>query len=174
MATQQPVAAEAVTIDTNTTNDEVLLAATNHDLESLKKLLKIGSPKIQDPDTGFSPLHAAIASCEPDEELKGEEGVNGAGDAVHSNALSEESAVETVKLLLENGAIWNELDNNDETPGCLALRLGLKAVYNEIVGAGVRAELLFGRLDDYQLLEEEISDDEEDEAIVGFEPGPPS
>ncbi|RMY44598.1 hypothetical protein D0865_10450 [Hortaea werneckii] len=174
MATQQPVAAEAVTIDTNTTNDEVLLAATNHDLESLKKLLKIGSPKIQDPDTGFSPLHAAIASCEPDEELKGEEGVNGAGDAVHSNALSEESAVETVKLLLENGAIWNELDNNDETPGCLALRLGLKAVYKEIVGAGVRAELLFGRLDDYQLLEEEISDDEEDEAIVGFEPGPPS
>ena len=172
MANVQP---EAIAVETDTTSDEILLAATNHDVESLKKLLKVGSAKIQDPDTGYSPLHAAIASCEPDEDLKGEEGVTGAGDAVHSNALSEESALETVKLLFENGAIWNELDNNDETPGCLALRLGLKNVYNEIVGAGVRAELLFGRLDDYELLTEEVEDDDdEDEAIVGFEPGPPS
>lgn len=167
---------DAMAIDTDTTGDEILLAATNHDTANLKKLLKVGSAKIQDPDTGFSPLHAAIASCEPDEDLNGEDGVNGAGDAVHSNALAEESAMETVKLLFENGAIWNELDKNDETPGCLALRLGLKKVYEEIVAAGVRAELLFGRLDEYQLLTEEVEDDEddEDEAIVGFEPGPPS
>nr|POE77968.1 protein arginine n-methyltransferase 2 [Quercus suber] len=163
------------TIDTDTTNDDILLAATNHDLDALRRLLKIGSAKIQDPDTGFSPLHAAIASCESDdEEVAQDSDVNGAGDAVHSNALAEESCVDTVKLLFENGAIWNELDNDDETPGCLAYRLGLKKVYETIVDAGVRAELLFGRMDAYGLLAggDEEDDEQDDEAIVGFEPAP--
>ena len=77
-------------VDLDTTNDEILLAATNHDTEALKLLLRKGSARIQDPETGFSPLHAAIGSCEPDSDLK-EDGVNGEGDAVHSNALSEDS-----------------------------------------------------------------------------------
>lgn len=158
-------------VDTDTTNDEILLAATNHDLEALKKLLRTGSARIQDPETGFSPLHAAIAACEPDEESK-EESVP-AGDAVHGNALTEESALATVQLLFENGAIWNELDNNDETPGCLALRLGLKNVYEAVVAAGVRAELLFNRLDEYAPLPDGGEDEEmEDEEITGFEPSP--
>jgi protein arginine N-methyltransferase 2 len=161
-------------IDTDTTNDEILLAATNHDLDALRTLFKTGSARIKDPDTGFSPLHAAIAACEDDDE---DHSMNDEGDAVHSNALSEESALATVQLLFENGAIWNELDNNDETPGCVALRLGLKKVYEAVVAAGVRAELLFGRLDAYQLLagdEEEDEDDGEgdDDAIDGFEPTP--
>ena len=111
-------------IDLDTTTDEILLAATNHDLETLRRLLgsDVGAANVQDPETGFAPLHAAIASCEADEEemkdADGEEGlVNGA-------AMDEESCLETVKLLFENGAIWNELDNNDETPGCIAHRLG--------------------------------------------------
>ncbi|KAI5363773.1 putative arginine N-methyltransferase 2, S-adenosyl-L-methionine-dependent methyltransferase [Septoria linicola] len=158
-------------VDTDTTNDEILLAATNHDLEALQKLLRTGSARIQDPDTGFSPLHAAIASCEPDDESKDESAP--AGDAVHGNALTEDSALATVQLLFENGAIWNELDNNDETPGCLALRLGLKQVYDSIVAAGVRAELLFNRLDDYAPLPDGGEDEEmEDEEITGFEPSP--
>ncbi|PPJ59697.1 hypothetical protein CBER1_09033 [Cercospora berteroae] len=158
-------------VDTDTTNDEILLAATNHDLEALKKLLRTGSARIQDPETGFCPLHAAIAACEPDEESK-EESVP-AGDAVHGNALTEESALATVQLLFENGAIWNELDNNDETPGCLALRLGLKNVYEAVVAAGVRAELLFNRLDEYAPLPDGGEDEEmEDEEITGFEPSP--
>ncbi|KAF2211367.1 hypothetical protein CERZMDRAFT_112780 [Cercospora zeae-maydis SCOH1-5] len=158
-------------VDTDTTNDEVLLAATNHDLEALKKLLRTGSARIQDPDTGFSPLHAAIAACEPDDESKEESAP--AGDAVHGNALTEESALATVQLLFENGAIWNELDNNDETPGCLALRLGLKNVYEAVVAAGVRAELLFNRLDEYAPLPDGGEDEEmEDEEITGFEPSP--
>jgi len=165
----------AAAVNTDTTNDEILLAATNHDLDTLRKLLRDGgSAKIQDPDTGFSPLHAAIASCEQDEDLKDATEINGEGDALHSNALDEESALATVKLLFENGAIWNELDNDDETPGCLALRLGLRSVYEAIVDAGVRAELLFGRLDAYEALADTADDDEEqdDEAIVGFEPTP--
>lgn len=163
----------AMAVDTDTTNDEILLAATNHDNEALKLLLRKGSARIQDPETGFSPLHAAIASCEPDKDLT-EEGVNGEGDAVHGNALEEEAALRTVQLLFENGAIWNELDNNDETPGCIALRLGLKKVYDAVVSAGVRAELLFGRLDEYEALPDGGDDEEEDqdEAIIGFEPMP--
>ncbi|KAF2770411.1 arginine N-methyltransferase 2 [Teratosphaeria nubilosa] len=149
-------------VDTDTIPDEILLAATNHDLDALRRLLKLASAKIQDPDTGYSPLHAAIASCESDPEELHHAGVNGEGDAVHTNALDEESALATVKLLFENGAIWNELDHNDDTPGCLAWRLGLEKVYEAIVDAGVRAELLFSRLDNYALL----ADDDDDDAIT--------
>ncbi|KAF7197346.1 Protein arginine N-methyltransferase 2 [Pseudocercospora fuligena] len=160
-------------VDTDTTDDEVLLAATNHDLEALKKLLRTGSARIQDPESGFSPLHAAIAACEPDAEVPSEE-TNKEGDAVHGNALSEDSALATIHLLFENGAIWNELDKNDETPGCLALRLGLKKIYEACVAAGVRAELLFNRLDEYLPLPGggQDEDDHDDDAIDGFDPMP--
>ncbi|KAF2859487.1 arginine N-methyltransferase 2 [Piedraia hortae CBS 480.64] len=154
-------------VDMDTGNDEIMLAATNHDIEALTALFKTHGANFKDPDTGFSPLHAAIAACEPDDDVP----VNGEGDALHGQALSEDSALATIKLLLENGAIWNELDHNDETPGCLALRLGLKSVYSAIVDAGVRAELLFGRLDKFQLLADDESDDDD---IVGFEPAPAS
>jgi protein arginine N-methyltransferase 2 len=30
----------------------------------------------------------------------------------------------TLKLLLQNGAIWNDLDKKNETPGCIAGDLG--------------------------------------------------
>ncbi|KAK6435222.1 Arginine N-methyltransferase 2 [Oleoguttula sp. CCFEE 5521] len=162
-------------IDTDTTADEILLAATNHDIDTLTKLLREpGAANVQDPDTGYAPLHAAVASCEADTESSE---TNGEGDAVHNTALSEESAVETVKFLFENGAIWNELDANDETPGCIAKRLGLEKVYEEIVRAGVRAEMLFNRLDEYTALgddedDEDEESDEDDEQIDGFEPSP--
>lgn len=164
----------AMAIDTNTINDEILLAATNHDVDVLRKLLRTGSARIQDPETGFSPLHAAIASCEADSNLKEEAGVDGEGDAVHSNALEEQAALSTVRLLLVNGAIWNDLDKNDETPGCIALRLGLKEVYRAIVTAGVMAELLFSRLDEYDLLPDNDEDEEmeDEDAIVGMDPTP--
>lgn len=162
----------AMAVGTDTTNDEILLAATNHDIETLKKLLRTGDARMQDPDAGFSPLHAAVAACESDRDLNDEE-VDNERDAVHGNALTEESALATVKLLLENGAIWNELDNHDDTPGCIALRLGLKKVYEEIVAAGVRAELLFGRLDQYDLLpDNDAEEDHDDDAIHGMEPTP--
>ncbi|SMR54730.1 unnamed protein product [Zymoseptoria tritici ST99CH_1A5] len=164
----------AMAVDTNTLNDEILLAATNHDNEALKKLLKTGSARIQDPETGFSPLHAAIASCEADTDMNEEAGVEGEGDAVHSNALEEDAALATVQLLIENGAIWNDLDKNDETPGCIAHRLGLKKLYRAMVTAGVMAELLFSRLDQYAPLADEDEDEEmeDDNAIAGFEPTP--
>ena len=170
----------AAAIDADTTDHEILLAAANHDLDALRRLFRDHDAKVQDADTGFSPLHAAIASCEPDEDLKNDAEVNGEGDAINGDALGEDSALATVQLLFENGAIWNELDNNDDTPGCIALRLGLSRVYDALVDAGVRAELLFNRLDDYEPLSdadpdqtESVMDDEDlDDAIVGWDPAP--
>lgn len=57
-----------------------------------------------------------------------------------------EEAKEMVTFLLEEGAIWNQLDRNGETPGCVALRLGAREVYGLMVDAGVRAEVLLERL----------------------------
>lgn len=161
-------------MDLDTTTQEILLAASNHDLDALKPLLRSGSASVQDPDTGSTPLHAAVGACEDDEETaeqKRQEGLNGDETAaLASAALEEDEAVKTVKFLLLNGAIWNDLDNNNETPGCQALRLGLKKVYAVLVEAGVRAELLLNRLDDFELLADaDEEDDESDEAVDGFE-----
>lgn len=63
-----------------------------------------------------------------------------------------------------SGGIWNGLDDNDETPGDVAARLGLKGLYTLCVEAGVRAELLFGLLDGYEELESDDGEEEEDES----------
>ncbi|CAD0092336.1 unnamed protein product [Aureobasidium vineae] len=165
---------QAMDIDTDTTEQEILLAATNHDIDSLRRLLRTpkGSANVVDSDTGMTPLHAAIAACEPDDETaqdKKEMDVDEAA-TLNDSALEEDEALKTVKLLLENGAIWNDLNDNNETPGCLALRLGLKKCYEAMVEAGVRAELLLSRLDGFEMLAqyEDDSEDEEEEA-EGFE-----
>ena len=111
----------------------IISAAERHDISALKVLLKEGSANVQDPTatTATSPLHAAIISCGNSKE-GGEAG---------------EDAVQTVEVLLENGAIWNDLNKEDETPGCIALRLGQKKIYQIMVEAGIRAELLFSKLE---------------------------
>lgn len=159
--------------DSEVQTQMVLLAASNHDIDALRTLLRDSSANVQDPDTGFTPLHAAIAACEPDEDEQvdsdGAAQTNGQssnGDVKNSpaNAKEIEAAAKTLKLLFQNGAIWNDLNKNDETPGCMAYRMGLKELYEIVVDAGVRAELLLNRLDEYQLLGGEDDDeDEEDE-----------
>lgn len=155
----------------------ILLAASNHNVESLRTLLRNGSASVQDPESGFTPLHAAIAACEssPDHAVNNGKGQNGNvsgvadGEGSSSTAGSDvEAAVKTVRLLLQNGAIWNDVDGNDETPGCLALRLGLKELYEIMVDAGVRAEMLLNRLDEYEQLAGN-DDEEEDEGQVSDE-----
>jgi len=71
--------------------------------------------------------------------------------------------VKTVHLLLENGGIWNDLNSEDETPGCIALKLGLKKVYEVMVDAGVRAEMLFSKMQELGMDVDE-AEDEEDES----------
>ncbi|KAJ5084097.1 Arginine N-methyltransferase 2 [Penicillium alfredii] len=165
----QDIRVHLTDVDVDLDVQEVLLAASQHDLAKLRRLSRTQSSvpdaaNVKDPETGYSPLHAAIAACEPDPEEEAN-GVNGTGaNGVETSnddhsAESEviRSGIDTVKFLLQEGAIWNDLDNNDETPGCLARRIKAHALYELIVDAGVRAELLLNRLDGY----EELSDGEE-------------
>ena len=146
----------------------ILLAASQHNFETLRTFLRAGSANVQDPETGFTPLHAAIAACEASHDVSDDSEttnghVNGTANMDHSSTAESdvEAAAKTMKLLLQNGAIWNDVDRIDETPGCLALRLGLRVLYEIMVDAGVRAEMLLNRLDEYEQLAGD--DDQEDE-----------
>ncbi|KAF2269083.1 arginine N-methyltransferase 2 [Lojkania enalia] len=163
----------AFQVETDLQTQSLLLAAANHDLRALRDLLRNTSASVQDPESGFTPLHAAIAACEPNAREETSKQVSGCTNGATTNGdapkgegeqrMTElEAAVKTIRLLFENGAIWNDLDANGETPGCIAHRLGLKRLYELCVDAGVRAELLLGRLDEYQPLGDEDSEEEED------------
>lgn len=157
-------------LDVDLDVQEILLAASQHDLLKLRRLVRTQSAlpdaaNVKDPETGYTPLHAAIGACEPETEDQ-TNGVNGAttngGPSIDPEILK--SGVETVKLLLQEGAIWNDLDKNNETPGCLARRIGAMELYEMIVDAGVRAEMLLNRLDGYEELSDGDDDEEEEEA----------
>lgn len=163
VADDTPVHLTEVDIDLDV--QEILLAASQHDQTKLRRLLRTQSvlpdaANVKDTESGFSPLHAAIAACEPDEETVDTDGAaNSNPNSKELDAETVQSAVATVKFLLEEGAIWNDLDKNNETPGCVARRIGALELYDLIVDAGVRAELLLNRLDAY----EELSDNDEEE-----------
>ena len=178
---------------------QILLAASNHDVETLQKSLRTGSANVQDPETGFTPLHATIAACEPSltssqtdtsaenivtnkiihgfEHSQSPNGTNGQvshGEhadrlVLHNEQFELEAAVGTVRLLLQNGAIWNDLSNENETPGCIARRLGLEELYEIMVDAGVRAEMLLNRLDGYERLEDDSEGEVEEQDQVSVE-----
>lgn len=133
---------------------EILNKAWQHDVQAISKLLDTpGKASLQDPVTGETPLHVAIRSC---------------GPAAGCDAEELEKAKATVTELLMWGGIWNDVDDHDETPGCVAFRLGQTALYNQCVEAGMRAEMLFGLLGGY----EELSSGSEadDEEMVDEEP----
>ena len=136
----------------------VVNAAAAHDIERLKSCIdtyvfpQCRAVDVQDQSTGNTPLHAAIASCAPD-----------SNDTALPNGIPTlEIGEATVRFLLENGAIWNQLNKNDMTPGCMAFELGLLDLYQLMVDAGVRAELLLNRLDEYDQLSEERDDNDDD------------
>lgn len=123
---------------------EILQAAWDHDLPTIKSLLDApGKASLQEPTTGETPLHAAIRSPKTE---------------THPDA-----AREAVQELLLWGGIWNDVDDHDETPGCVALRLGRQDLYNLCVEAGARAEMLFGVLEGYEALSSGSEADEEGE-----------
>jgi protein arginine N-methyltransferase 2 len=129
----------------NDTTQQILLAASQHDLPALKPLLRTqGNASLQDPESGYTPLHAAIAACEDDPEV------------------DLEKAKDTVRELFMSGAIWNDLDAKGETPGCLAWRIGQKELYALVVEAGVRAEMILGLMGGGGYEELDSGDEEED------------
>ena len=160
----------------------VILAAAQHDFSRLRTLLKDTSANVQDPETGQTPLHAAILACEDIQAIEIDGATtNGAGHITNGNRntnvtdleseekVTHEAAIKTVKYLLQNGAIWNDIDKNNETPGCIALRLGLKELYSIMVDAGVRAELLLSRLDEYEQLQDSASENAEENDVADGE-----
>jgi len=160
-------------IETDITTQELILAASNHDIPRLRDLLRNTSANVQDPETGFTPLHAAIAAFEADDDVPQTNGhvngtMNGVSEAGEQGQGATEvgEAVKTLRLLFQNGAIWNDLDADNETPGCIAKRLGLSELYDLVVDAGVRAELLLNRLDEYQVLGGDEDDEDEEEDAV--------
>lgn len=158
-------------IDVDLEVQEILLAASQHDIPKLRRLIRSheavpNAANVKDTETGYSPLHAAIAACESDDEpVNGEpNGVSTNGTQSSHEQSAVESGVNTVKFLLQEGAIWNDLDLNNETPGCIAKRIGQNELYEMCVDAGVRAELLLNRLDGYEELSEMDEDEEEGDA----------
>lgn len=171
------------------TTQEILLHASNHDLPSLLPYLRVpGAASVQDPETGMTPLHAVVAACgarklgsvkqpaEPSdpsaaeiayaaegrgEEFVGEKQQDGSSqEAEKEEEVDIEKAKAVMKELFLSGAIWNDLDFNDETPGCLAWRYGQLELYQMIVEAGVRAELLLNLMGGYDALDSEDGEDE--------------
>ncbi|KAI9171403.1 arginine N-methyltransferase [Paramyrothecium foliicola] len=143
---------------------DILHHAWGHDLSGLKKLLDApGKGSAQDPKTGETPLHAAIRACGP--------AAPDAGDDEDEEDGTVEEAKGIVQELFFSGAIWNDVDSNNETPGCVAWRLGRKSLYNMCVDAGVRAELLFAIMDGYEQLSSgsedgDVTMEEENEEVT--------
>lgn len=138
---------------------EILDAARQHENDKLERLLKeykfkeVDAADVQD-SHGTTPLHAAVLGSNT--------------DAAGESAKNEETGCETVRLLLESGAIWNQTDENNETPGCVAFRLGLNDIYEIMVDAGTRAELLLTKLEEYEQLQESDSEEVADEQENGI------
>jgi protein arginine N-methyltransferase 2 len=131
---------------------QIIYHAWHHDLAGLKPLLNVpGRATVQEPTTGETPLHAAIRACGPASKAAGEE----------NDAVSIKDVQAVVEELFFSGAIWNDVDSNNETPGDVAARLGQKDLYTMCVEAGVRAELLFGMLEGYEQLSSEEEEDED-------------
>ncbi|KAK4157849.1 hypothetical protein C8A00DRAFT_29234 [Chaetomidium leptoderma] len=132
----------------------VLTAAWAHDVAAVKKLLDTpGKASAQDPTTGETPLHAAIRSCGPPSEED-------------DDPADLDAAKKTVYELLLWGGIWNDVDDKNETPGCVARRLGRIELYNLCVEAGVRAEMLFGLMEGYEELGSGGEEEEEDDMEI--------
>ncbi|KAJ4163419.1 hypothetical protein LMH87_005150 [Akanthomyces muscarius] len=144
---------------------QVLLHAWSRDLTTLKELLsQPGAASEQDPKTGETPLHAVVRGCGPSEQA--------ADDAAAEGEEEEDGVVAEARACIQelffSGAIWNDVDNHNETPGCTAWRLGQKQLYQMFVDAGVRAELLFGLMDGYEQLSSG-EEEEEEEADADME-----
>ena len=162
---------------------EVLEAARNHDIARLRPLLRTTSASVRDPTTGLTPLHEAILGAVSDRrgaelrkpslppaQLQATENVSHGQEDEVTTSPQLAKAEATMRLLLEKGAIWNDLDCKNETPGCLALRVGLRELYEIMVDAGVRAEMLLNRLDEYEAL----SDGEGDVESAGADESKPA
>ena len=138
----------------------ILGAAWSHDLQALKPLLdEPGKANVQEPTTKETPLHAAIRSCGP---LSSSPLSLKQAQTIKDGEEQIERAKAIVAELFQWGGIWNDVDDRNETPGCVALRLCRRELYDMCVAAGMRAEMLFSVLDGYEELGSDDAENEED------------
>ncbi|PHH60104.1 hypothetical protein CDD81_2106 [Ophiocordyceps australis] len=136
----------------------ILVSSWSHDVDTLKTLVSSRHlATLQDPETGETPLHAAIRACRAqDAHPKKPPSRDANSSQQEAQPQQQNKDMKQAQSILEHlffsGAIWNDVDANNETPGCVARRLGLYPLYDMCVAAGVRAELLFSLLDGYQEL----------------------
>ncbi|TLD25523.1 hypothetical protein PspLS_05540 [Pyricularia sp. CBS 133598] len=150
-ATPPPQAQPRISASCPEETAAILRAAAAHDTPLLKKLLnEPGKASVQDPETRETPLHAAVRAA--------------AGAAADDTATMD-LARKTLTELFWSGAIWNDVDDKDETPGCVALREGLDDLYAMCRDAGVRAEMLFGLMEGYEALSSGGSEVAEEEVV---------
>lgn len=137
-------------------------------MESLRYYLKNGIPSTytieeaynftneidEEPQTTTTPLHL-IATHMPQDTTEAEMAV-----------LNE-----MVTTLLEYGAGWCLTDVNNDTPGCILIKRNLKntPIYEQIVDAGVRAELLLRKVTEFdmEVIEDYEGANEEETAEAG-------
>jgi protein arginine N-methyltransferase 2 len=105
MSVSEQLQAGGEEADLDIQTQQVLLAAAHHDAEALRGLLKTIPATVQDEETGYTPLHAAIAACAPEETQS-----NGTNAITESSASEEhdemlKQAEKTMRLLFQNGAI---------------------------------------------------------------------
>ncbi|ANB14790.1 Rmt2p [Sugiyamaella lignohabitans] len=138
--------------------DEVPATVSTKDVELAKEAGVEDVSEVDGGDTGTSPLHKVCESF----KLEWSE---------------DEKIMETALGLIDNlfyyGANWMMLDDNNETPGCIALRRGLPdSIYQRFVAAGVRAEVFLRKIKDMMVDDEdevededvEVADDDEEES----------
>ena len=105
-----------VNVDALTTLGLGLISAIleHEPIDAIKAWIDQGAPLWFQDDDGTSPLHAAAY--------------------VQNSQL--------VKLLLDKGAVWNAVDNLQNTAGDIALSLNDQTCYDLIRDAGIRSEML--------------------------------
>jgi protein arginine N-methyltransferase 2 len=124
--------------------NEVPPTITTHDVE----LSKVGEKESDRKDTGTTPLHRICQTF----------------DAKSSDPEVLDTAHAMIDCLFLHGANWMMLDDNDNTPGCIALERNLPtSIYDKFVAAGTRAEVLLRRLID----ESDKEDQQEEDHLPG-------
>lgn len=144
---------------------------TTKDLDDLKFYLKSGIPSTytieeaynfnndiqEEPKTNTTPLHIICQHIPSDYNLEELEIIS-----------------QMLTILFEYGAGWSFTDINNDTPGCILLRRNLKnKIFDQIVDAGVRAELLLRKVnnniefieEDEDVLREEDEENEPEEVV---------
>ncbi|CAA93240.2 RMT2 domain-containing protein [Schizosaccharomyces pombe] len=135
-----PLVNESVEFQESQESLSLLEASKQLDLKKIQNLVDQGAvTSAIDIESGKNALHFIASYAEKETEVQ---------------------AIEVTKWILSNGGVWNGIDRANETPGCIARRRNLLRLYETIVDAGVRSELLLSLLERKELTNEQLDTNE--------------